>query len=99
MSATRLSKRRLKKQLRYAAQGMATGLIASLALISGTIVISRLIVRGRIGYGIPFAFAFFTVVLIVMIYRLWNPRLETGRSRRSVTSVTELSADDKTKSA
>jgi hypothetical protein len=96
-----LSRRRLKKQLRYAAQGIAIGLIASLALISGTIAIVRWIVGKHISYKLPLGCAFLTMILVVMISRLWHVKRKSGRSRRSVTSaaVTELSAGDKTKSA
>jgi hypothetical protein len=91
----------LKKQLRYAAQGIAIGLIASLALISGTIAIVQWIVGRPVSYMLLFGCAFFTMILIVMIYRLWHVKRKLGRTRGSVTStaVTELSTGDKTKSA
>ena len=99
MSVKGLSKRRLKKQLWYAARGMALGLTASLALISGTIVIVRMILGKSIGHRVPVGCAFFTIVVIVMLYRLWHVKAKPDQSRRSVTSVTELSPSDKAKSA
>ena len=101
MSVKGVSRRRLKKQLWYAAQGIVIGLIASLALILGTIVIVRWIVGKPISYELPFSCALFTMILVVMVYRLWHAKRKSGETRRSVSSaaVTELSADDKTKSA
>jgi uncharacterized membrane protein len=101
MSIRGLSKRRLKKLLRRACEGIAIGLVASIALISGTAVIVRLIIGAPIGHRMPLGCVFFIGVLIAMIYRLWHIRPEPSRSRRFETygTVTELSADDKTKSA
>jgi hypothetical protein len=101
MSVKGVSRRRLKKQLWYAAQGIVIGLIASLALILGTIVIVRWIVGKHISYELPFSCALFTMILVVMVYRLWHAKRKSGETRRSVApaAVTELSADDKTKSA
>jgi amino acid permease len=98
MPAKGLSKRRLKRQLRYAAQGVAIGLIASVALISGTIVIVRWIIGEQVSQKLTFGCAFFTLVLIVMIYRFWHVKRKSGESRRSEAdgAVTELSASDKT---
>jgi hypothetical protein len=62
---------------------------------------SRWIAGSPISYTLPLGCAFLSMILIVMIYRLWHVKRKSGRSRRSVTSaaVTELSAGDKTKSA
>ena len=101
MSRKRLSKRRLKKQLRYAAEGTAIGLIASLVLISGTMVIVRLSLGRHIGHRVPFGFVLFTTIFVLIVYRLMYVEREPSRSTRSVTygTVTELSEGDKTKSA
>jgi hypothetical protein len=105
MQIKRPSKRRLKKQLRYAAQGIAAGVIASLVLISGTIIIVRLRTGNSIGHGVPLGFILSTAILVFVIY--WISREppyredKTRRSPQSVTrsAVTELSKDDNSKSA
>jgi TRAP-type C4-dicarboxylate transport system permease small subunit len=101
VSTKHLSKRRLKKQLRYAAAGTAIGLIASLVLILGTIMIVRFSIGKHIGHRVPFGFVLFILVLVFMVYRLMHLEPEPRRSTRSVTygAVTELSERDKTKSA
>jgi hypothetical protein len=101
MSKKQPSKGRLKKQLRYAAEGAAIGLIASLVLISGAIMIVRLSFGMHIGHRVPFGFVIFTTIFVLMVYRLRYLEPEPSRSTRSVTygAVTELSECDKTKSA
>lgn len=96
-----LSKRRLKKHLRYAAEGIATGAIASLALISATIVIVRLSIGMPIGHRVPFGCVLFSTILIALIYRLWHMRPGPERKRPSTSyrEMAELSPKDKTKSA
>lgn len=98
MPATELSRRRLKKQLGYAAQGIGIGLIASSALISGTIVIVRWIIGKPVNQKLLFACALFTMILVVMIYRLWHVKRKLDRSRRFPArgAVNELSASDRT---
>jgi hypothetical protein len=102
VSTKHLSKRRLKKQLRYAAEGTAIGVIASLVLILGTTVIVRFSIGRHIGHRVPFGFALFITIFVLMVYRLMHLKREPGRrTTRSVTygAVTELSERDKTKSA
>jgi hypothetical protein len=105
MRIKRPPKRRLENQLRYAAQGIAAGVIASLVLISGTIMIVRLRIGRSIGHTVPLGFVLFTAILIFIIYRLMREppyrEDETRRSPQSVTrgAVTELPKDDTTKSA
>jgi uncharacterized membrane protein YgdD (TMEM256/DUF423 family) len=101
MSRKHLSKRRLKKQLRYAAEGTAIGLTASLVLISGTIMIVRLSIGRHIGHRVPFGFVLFTTIFVLIVYRLMHLEREPLRSTRSVTYgvVTEISERDKTRSA
>jgi CHASE3 domain sensor protein len=101
MSRKRLSKRHLKKQLRYAAEGTAIGLIASLVLILGTMMIVRFSIGKHIGHRVPFGFVLLITILVLMVYRLMYLEREPRRSPRSVTyvAVTELSERDKTKSA
>jgi uncharacterized membrane protein YgdD (TMEM256/DUF423 family) len=102
VSTKRLSKRRLKKQLRYAAEGTSIGLIASLVLISGTIMIVRFSIGRHIGHRVPFGFVLFITIFVLMVYRRMHLKREPlRRSTRSVTygAVTELSERDKTKSA
>lgn len=102
MSTKYLSKRRLKKQLRYAAEGTAIGLTASLVLISGTIMIVRFSIGRHLGHRVPFGFVLLITIFILMVYRLMHFKREPRRrSTRSASygAVTELSERDKTKSA
>ena len=102
MSTKYLSKRRLKKQLRYAAEGTAIGLIASLVLISGTIMIVRFSIGRHIGHRVAFGFVLLITIFILMVYRLMHLKREPRRrSTRSASygAVTELSEREKTKSA
>lgn len=96
-----LSKRRLKKQLRYAVEGTAIGLIASVVLILGATIVVRFSIGRHIGQLVPFGFVLFITILVLMVYRPRYLEREPRRSTRSVTSgaVTELSERDKTKSA
>lgn len=105
MQIKRPSKRRLEKQLRYAAQGIAAGVIASLVLISGTIMIVRHSTGRPIGQMVPLGCGLFTAMLIFIIYRLMRePPYREDKAKRTPQSVargtvTELSKDDTTKSA
>lgn len=101
MSAKGLSKRRLKKQLRYATEGFAIGIVASLTIILGAIMLIRLNNEKHIGHRVPSIFGLFAMTFLVLIYRFWRLEREPEGSKRLVTraAVTELSEGDKTKSA
>jgi hypothetical protein len=97
-----------RHQVRYAIQGIGIGLIASVVLISGTIMILRLSLGKYIGHRVPASFVLFTTIFVLMVYRLRHKyfylKRKTVRSTRSAThgAVTELSqssAGDHTKSA
>jgi hypothetical protein len=97
MSLRNMLKRRLKRKLRIGAEGCAIGLVAALAIISGTAVIVRLIIGASIGHRVVFSCVFFTGLLIVMIYRFWHLQFAPHRSSCLETygTVTELSTDDR----
>jgi hypothetical protein len=97
-----------RHQVRHAMHGIGIGLIASVVLISGTIMILRLSLGKHIGHRVPAGFVLFTTIFVLMAYRLRRKYFylepKTGRSTRSAThgAVTELSqssAGDQTKSA
>jgi membrane-bound ClpP family serine protease len=99
MSRRRLSRRLLKRQLRYAIHGIAIGLIASGGVISGVIVMVRLSSGRHIGHRVPLGFVLFTTILILIVYRIMRYpfylQRKTRQRTRSVTrgAVTELSAE------
>ena len=101
MATKGISRRRLKKQLRYAVQGISIGTAASLAIISGGIMLIRHINGTHLGHRVPFGFVLFVTALIVMVY--WGSRAEReqrGRKRPPArAAINELSEGDKTKSA
>jgi hypothetical protein len=105
MRIKRPPKRRLENQLRYAVQGIAAGAIASLVLISGTIIIVRLSTGRSIGHRVPLGFVISTAILVFVIYWISRePPYREHKARRSPQSVTrsavtELSKDDNSKSA
>src|SRR5215469_1376710 len=70
MLKVRLSKRRFKKYFRYAIQGVGLGLIASLAVIPGTIVIVRLSIGRPIGHRVPLSCVLFTTIFLLIFDRL-----------------------------
>jgi hypothetical protein len=86
-----------RHQVRYAIHGIGIGLIASVVLISGTIMILRLSLGRHVGHRIPFGFALFTAIFVLIVYRLRREYFyvgcNTARSTRSAThgAVTELS--------
>jgi hypothetical protein len=91
-----MPRKRSRKQLRYALQGIATGLIASLTLISGIVMLVRHSIGRHIGHRGPLAFALLTTILVLLVYRFWRAEGEPGRSTRSAThgEVTELPGSD-----
>jgi hypothetical protein len=95
-----MSNRRLKRKLRIVAEGCAIGLIAALAIISGTAVVVRLVIGSSVGHKALISCVFFTGLLIVMAYRFWHLELAPSRSTRVEThgTLTDLSIDDKKKS-
>jgi hypothetical protein len=90
----------MKKQLRIAAQGISIGLVASLMVFCGLLIMFRLIAHRGIGHRVPFGLALFTAILALLVYRFM---IVTPRSRRRPVAhaITELSKDEgnKTKSA
>ena len=96
-----MSRRRLKRQVRIAAQGIGIGVAASLVLILGAIVAVRFVVGGHIGHKAPFGLAFFAVIFVLMVYRFVLMERRPRHHRRFVarSAVTELSKDEKAKSA
>ncbi len=101
MSRKQLSEGLRKKQLRYAVEGTAIGLIASVVLILGAIMIVRFSIGRHIAPLVPFGFVLFMTILVLMVYRPRYLEREPRQSTGSVTygAVTELSEGDKTKSA
>ncbi len=101
MATKGISRRRLKKQLRYAVQGISLGTAASLAIISGGILLVRRINGRPLGHRVPFGFVLFVTVLIVIVYLVSRAeREQRGRKRPPArAAITELSEGDKTKSA
>lgn len=67
MSRKQQSEVLLKKQLRYAAEGAAIGLIASVVLILGAIMIVRFSIGRHIGHLVPFGFVLFMTILVLMV--------------------------------
>ena len=96
-----LSRRWIKKQLRYAAQGTSIGLAALLVIFLGLEIMSRLSADQHIGHRLLFAFVLFTVILVLLVYRFVLVTPKSRRRTRNYGAVTELSKDegDKTKSA
>lgn len=97
-----MSKRRLKRQMRIAAQGIAIGMAASFVIILGVIIIVRWIVERHISHRAPFGLAFFAAIFVLMVYRfVLAKHAPPKHRRRSVarSSVVELSEDKKAKSA
>ena len=97
-----MSRRRLKKHLRYAAAGISIALTASLVILCGLMIMFRLSAHRQIGSGLPFGLALFTAVLILLVYRF--ARVSPGNRRKGSVpyrAVTELSKGEgnKTKSA
>jgi hypothetical protein len=97
-----------RHQVRYAMHGIGIGLIASVVLILGIVMILRLSLGTQIGHRVSFSFVLFTTIFVLIIYRLrrkyFYVERKTARSTRSAThgAVTELShssAGDQTKSA
>jgi uncharacterized membrane protein YobD (UPF0266 family) len=95
-----LSKRRMKKQLRIAAQGISTGLAASLVIFCGLIIVFRYSTHRHIGHGLSLGFFLFTAILVLLVYRFM---IVTPKSRRRPVThaITELSKGEgkRTKSA
>lgn len=89
-----------RHQFGYAIHGIAIGLIASIVLISGAIMLIRFSDGMQIGHRVPIGFALFSMILIVIFYRMrhgyYRRQRRTGRSARSVTrsAVTEFSEGD-----
>jgi hypothetical protein len=88
--------------------GIGIGLIASVVLMLGIVMILRLSLGKHIGHRVPASFVLFTMIFFLIVYRLRRKYLylerKTARSTRSAThgAVTELSqssAGDHTKSA
>lgn len=97
-----------RHQVRYAIHGIGIGLIASVVLISGAIMIIRISFGGHIGHRVPFGFVLFSTILLLIAYRLrrqyFYRKRKPSRSTRSAAhgAVTELSSTgdrDETKSA
>jgi hypothetical protein len=93
-----------RRQVRYAIHGIEIGLTASVVLISGTIMIVRLSLGRQIGHRVPFGFALFTTLFVLIVYRLRHRYFylehKAPRSTRSAThgAVTELSKGDQNQS-
>ena len=91
----------MRRQLRYAAQGISIGLATLLIIFCSIEIISRFSAGQHIGRKLVGALVLFAMILVLLIYRfvVMTPK----RRRRSTTygAVTELSKgkDDKTKSA
>jgi uncharacterized membrane protein YgdD (TMEM256/DUF423 family) len=95
-----LSRRRLKKHRRYAAQGISIGLAASLMIFCGLMIMFRLSAHRHIGHGVPFGFVLFTAILVWLVHRFLV--VAPKSRRRPVThAITELSKGEgnETKSA
>ena len=97
-----------RHQVRYAMHGIGIGLIASVVLMLGIVMILRLSLGKHIGHRVPASFVLFTTIFVLIVYRLRRKYFylerKTARSTRSATqgAVTELSqssAGDHTKSA
>ena len=96
-----MSRRRLKRQIGIAAQGIALGVAASFVIILGVVIIVRFVVGSPIGRKAPFGVALFATIFLLMMYRFVFAEREPRQRRRSVarSTVMELSEDEKSKSA
>jgi hypothetical protein len=95
-----LSRKRLRKHRRYAAQGISIGLAASLMIFCGLMIVFRLSAHRHIGHRVPLGLVLSTAILALLVHRFM---LVTPKSRRRpvTPAITELSKDEgnKTKSA
>jgi hypothetical protein len=87
-----------RHQVRYAIQGIGTGLTASGVLISGTILIVQFSLGRHIGHRVAFGFVLFTTIFVLIVYRLrrkyFHLKHKTARSTRSATLSAMTSAGD-----
>jgi hypothetical protein len=72
--------------------------IASLAFISGAIIIVQFNDQAHIGHALPFGFVLFTTLFVVMVYRLWRVDVEPEQKAQNQRSlfhdpVIEISAN------
>ena len=87
MSRKLRSRRQPEKQIPYAVQGIAIGVIVSLVLIFGAIIIVRFNNQTHIGHALPFGFVLFTTILVVMTYGLWHVELEPEEKAQNQRSL------------
>jgi hypothetical protein len=87
-----------RHQVRYAIQGLGTGLTASGVLISGTILIVQLSLGLHVGHRVRFGFVLFTAIFVLILYRLrrkyFHLKHKTARSKRSASLSAMTSAGD-----
>lgn len=96
-----MSRRRRKKQIRIAAQGIVVGVAAALVIILGVLISVRWIVERHVSHRAPFGLAVCAAIFVFMVYRFALAEPKPRQHRRSVvpSTVVELPKDEKAKSA
>jgi uncharacterized membrane protein len=96
--ARSLSRRKLRRQLLYAAQGISIGLAGTLVIFCGIKLISRLMSDQPIGHKWPIALVILLAVLVSLLYR-FVVMTSTGASKSVARSaVSEFSKGERDKS-
>lgn len=91
----------MRRELRYAAQGISIGLIASLTIFCALKLISRASAEQRIGHTLPVALVILTAIFALLLYRFVVTTPSSRKKSVLGAAVTELPKGecDKTKSA
>ena len=87
MSRKLRSRRQPGKKTLYVVQGIALGVVASLFIISGGIIIVQLNNETHVGRALGFGFVLITTIFVVMAYRLWHVEVEPEQKAQNQRSL------------
>src|SRR5690349_9222838 len=87
MSRKLRSRRPSEQKTRYAVQGIALGVVASLFFISGGIIIVQFHNETHIDRALAFGFVLFTTIFVAMVYRLWHAEVEPEQQVQNQRSL------------